>query len=353
MSTSSSPKPLLKRPSHIPERAKFPVIDAHNHLFGNYSPDEMIAVMDQVGVRTFVNVTGNAILPYVNNTYTIQKRDIAVYFNNFVKPHPGRFAALTMAEFAQWGDPFLLKPGFVDRCIQMLEAHVATGTLGLKVTKELGLFFKDEHGHQLAVDDARLAPIWERCAELGVPVLIHVSDPWGFFLPADENNEHFPTLCEFPAWSFAGSFFSKQQILGQRDRLVARHARTKFLLAHVANNPEDLDYVGGLLSSYPNAQIDLSARIDELGRQPYTARDFFLQYQDRILFGVDMPITPEIYRCHFRFLETRDEYFDYADYIGRWGKSRWRIYGLYLPDTTLRKIYSENAIRLFPALERS
>ena len=353
MPASFNPQPLLKRPAHIPECARFPVIDAHNHLFGNYSADEMVTVMDQVGVRTFVNVTGNAILPYVNNTYTVQKRDVAIYFNDFVKPHPGRFAALTMAEFAQWGDPVLLKPTFVDRCIGALEAHVAAGALGLKVTKELGLFFKDEHGQQLAVDDARLAPIWDRCGELGVPVLIHVSDPWGFFLPSDEKNEHYPTLGEFPAWSFAGSYFSKQELLDQRDRLVARHGRTKFLLAHVANNPEDMDYVGRLLERNPNAHVDLSARIDELGRQPYTTRDFFLKYQDRILFGVDMPITPEIYRCYFRFLETRDEYFDYPDYMGRWGKSRWRIYGLYLPDTVLRRIYYENATRLFPALERS
>jgi len=345
-----NPQPLLKRQSNTPDRAKFPVIDAHNHLFGDYSPDQMVAVMDQVGVRTFVNVTGNAILPYVNNTYTIQKWDIGVYFADFVKPHPGRFAALTMAEFAQWGDPFLLKAGFVERCIQALEAHVAVGALGLKVTKELGLFFKDERGQQLAVDDERLAPIWERCGELGVPVLIHVSDPWGFFLPVDERNEHYPTLREFPAWSFAGSFFSKQELLDQRNRLLGRHSRTKFLLAHVANNPEDLDYVGRLLDSYPNAYIDFSARIDELGRQPYTTRDFFMKYQDRILFGVDMPITPEIYRCYFRFLETRNEYFDYPDYIGLWGRSRWRIYGLHLPDVVLRKIYYENAERLFPAL---
>jgi predicted TIM-barrel fold metal-dependent hydrolase len=344
------PAPLLKRRSHIPERAKFPVIDAHNHLFGEHSPQEMIAVMDQVGVKTFVNVTGNALLPYQNNTYTIERRDIRVYFENFVKAYPGRFAALTMAEFAQWGEPLLLKDNFVDRCIQVLESHVAMGALGLKITKELGLYFKDDRGNQLTVDDVRLQPIWTRCGELGVPVLIHVSDPWGFFLPADERNEHYPTLREFPAWSFSGSFFSKQELLDQRDRLVARNPKTKFLLAHVANNPEDLDYVGRLLDTYPNAYIDLSARIDELGRQPYTAREFHTKYQDRILFGVDMPITPEIYRCHFRFLETRDEYFDYPDYIGRWGHPRWRIYGLHLPDTVLRKVYSENATRLFPAL---
>jgi predicted TIM-barrel fold metal-dependent hydrolase len=344
------PEPLLKRPMHIPQRSRFPAIDAHNHLFGEYAPQDLIAVMDQTGVRTFVNVTGNAVLPYENNTYTIQRRDIRIYLDNYVKAYPGRFAALTMAEFAQWGDRTLLKANFLDRCIQVLEAHISLGALGLKITKELGLFFKDEEGSQLAVDDPRLSTIWQRCGELGVPVLVHVSDPWGFFLPPDEKNEHYFTLREFPAWSFRKSFFSKQQLLDQRDRLLARHPHTRFLLAHVANNPEDLDYVARLLDHHPNATIDFSARIDELGRQPYTARDFFIKYQDRILFGVDMPITPEIYRCHFRFLETQDEYFDYPDYIGRWGRPRWRIYGLHLPDDILRKIYFENAVALFPPL---
>lgn len=346
-----NPEPLLRVSSHIPERAKFPVIDAHNHLFGDYVPGELVSVMDQVGVRTYLNVTGNAMLPYENNTYTIQKRDIKVYLDDYVKPYPGRFAALTMAEFAQWGDPILLKDNFVDRCIGALESDVAKGALGLKITKELGLYFKDEKGNQLAVDDERLASIWTRCGELGVPVLIHVSDPWGFFLPIDSSNEHYRTLGEYPSWSFYGSFYSKQEILDQRDRLIARHPKTKFQLAHIANNPEDLGYVSRLLDNHRNAYVDLSARIDELGRQPYTARDFFIKYKDRILFGVDMPVTPEIYRCHFRFLETRDEYFDYPDYIGRWGRSRWKIYGLHLPDDVLRMVYYENVIKLMPQIQ--
>ena len=104
--------------------------------------------------------------------------------------------------------------------------------------------------------------------------------------------------------------------------MIAAHPKTTFILPHVANNPEDLDSVAALLADFPNVRIDFSARIDEFGRQPYTARDFFIAWQDRILFGVDMPVRPDIYRCYFRFLETRDEYFDYPDYIGFWGRSR-------------------------------
>lgn len=344
-------EPMLKRPSHVPERAKYPVIDAHNHLFGDAAPEDLLRVMDEVGVRAFVNVTGNATLPYENNCYTIQRREFGVFADGYVRAHPGRFAAFTMSDFAQWGDPVLLKDaGFADRAIQRLESDVAEGACGLKVTKELGLFFKDSSGAMIPVDDERLSPIWTRAGELAIPVLIHVSDPVAFFLPADERNEHYTTLQEFPGWSFHGSFFSKWDLLDQRDRLIAAHPRTTFILPHMANNPEDLAYVSRLIDDHANVMIDLSARIDELGRQPYSARDFFVAHQDRILFGADMPVSADIYRCYFRFLETRDEYFDYPDYIGRWGHSRWKIYGLHLPDEVLRKVYNENATRVIPGL---
>lgn len=353
MTESLRSKSLLNRPDNTPERAKFPVIDAHNHLFGDASPGELIEAMDAVGVRTFVNVSGNATLPYQDNCYTIQRRELREFMDDYVKPHPGRFAAFTMAGFAQWGDPVLIKDDFrfVDECVQRLEADVELGALGLKVTKELGLFFRDHTGAMIPVDDERLYPVWRRAGELGIPVIIHTSDPWGFFLPIDERNEHYQTLKEFPGWSFCGSYFSKQQLLDQRDRMVSAHPGTQFILPHVANNPEDLDYVAGLLDRFPNIRIDFSARIDELGRQPYTARDLLVKYQDRILFGIDMPVRADIYRAYFRFLETRDEYFEYPDYIGRWGKSRWRIHGLYLPDDVLRKIYYANAVKLIPVLD--
>jgi len=346
------PKCLLNLPSHEPEKARFPVVDAHNHLFGDLAPEKLIEIMDAAGVRVWVNVTGNVTLPLEDNTYTIARRELGHFVEHYVKAYPGRFAALTMSDFAQWGDPVLLKDdGFTDRCIEHLEEDLANGASGLKVTKELGLFFRDREGCMLRVDDERLFPIWRRAGELGVPVLIHVSDPAAFFLPIDAANEHYLTLREFPAWSFHGSHFSKTELLDQRNRMVALHPETTFILPHVANHPEDLASVGRLLDTHPNAIIDFSARIDELGRQPYTARDFFIRYQDRILFGLDMPVSPEAYRCYFRFLETRDEYFDYPDYIGRFGVyTRWKLHGLHLPDEVLKKVYYGNAQRVIPGI---
>ena len=346
------PKCLLKVASHIPQKARFPVIDAHNHLFGELPPDKLIEVMDAVGIRTWVNVTGNTTMPIVNNTYTIARRELSCFLDNYVKRYPGRFAALTMADFAQWDNPVLFPDdSFPERCIAHLEEDVSQGARGLKVTKELGLRFTDRDGSLIPVDEPRLSPIWRRAGELGIPVLIHVSDPIAFFQPIDAQNEHYLTLQEFPGWSFCGSHFSKQEILEQRNRMIAAHPGTTFWLPHMANLPEDLASVAALLDRFPNVVIDFSARIDELGRQPYTARDFFIKYQDRILFGLDMPVSPEAYRCYFRFLETRDEYFDYPDYIGRFGVyTRWKLYGLNLPDEVLEKIYYKNAQRIISGL---
>ena len=353
------PKSLLNLGDNTPQQARFPVIDAHNHLFGDLPAGKLVQGMDEAGVRVFLNVTGNVRLPYDESGYKIEPRDLGMYLDKYCRAHPGRFAAFTMSDFARWDEFTLFRSPenpegsperWVDLCIRHLEEDVERGALGLKVTKELGLQFRDNDGSLLPVDDRRLFPIWRRAGQLDIPVLIHTSDPLGFFLPVDAGNEHYQSLQEFVDWSFQDAEFSKQQLLEQRDRLVAEHPDTRFLCPHVANFPEDLDYVSSFLDRHPNAWIDISARIDELGRQPYTAREFMIKYQDRILFGTDMPPRPDIYRCYFRFLETRDEYFEYPDYIGRWGHTRWRIYGLGLPDEVLKKIYSENALRLVPGL---
>jgi len=347
------PEILLRRPAHIPEKARFPVIDAHNHLFADMPAEEMTGVMDAVGVRIFLNITGNCALPFDNKGYTIRRRDLGVYDEKWTKKFPGRFAGFTMSEFAKWDDFALdLDGGFTELCVKTLEDDVRRGALGLKLTKELGLRFHTPDGAMIPVDDRRLYPVWKRAGELGIPVLIHTSDPAAFFLPADERNEHLSTLRKYPGWSFHGSHFTKWELLEQRTRMMTDHPGTTFICAHVANNPEDLDWVGDLLDKHPNVHMDFSARMDELGRQPYTARRFFIKYQDRIVFGSDMPISPEMYRAYFRFLETQDEYFDYPGYLGESDNvTRWKIYGLYLPDDVLQKIYYANALRIIPGLK--
>ena len=217
---------LLNAESHLPKRARYPVVDFHNHLFAAMDGGDLVQVMDEVGVAVFNNVSGNAVLPYVDNAYTIQRVDFSDFANNHIERFPGRFTAFTMADFAQWQDFVLIKTNdFAEACIQRLDADVALGARGLKITKELGLRFVDATGSLVRIDDCRLDPIWRHAEKTHLPVLMHVSDPKGFFLPMDQNNEHYQTLQEFPSWSFYGSRFSKAELLEQRNTVIAQIGR--------------------------------------------------------------------------------------------------------------------------------
>ncbi len=347
------PIPMLNLEEHIPDKAKFPVIDAHNHLFEDPAPEDIIREMDSAGVTALINLTGNTRFVFTEHGYRAEKRDLNYFIENYSNKYPGRFFCFTMSLFANMSDDVLIKDdNFTEEAIEELKEDIKKGALGLKVTKELGLKFKDYRGEYITIDDKRLDPIWETAAKLDIPVLIHTSDPAAFFQPLDNHNEHYQTLRLAPDWSFYRAHFSKEELLAQRDRMIEKHPNTKFICAHVANYPENLKYVANFLDNHPNTWIDFSARIDELGRQPYTARDFFIKYQDRIIFGTDMPAKREVYRTYFRFLETKDEYFEYPDYVGRFGYSRWRIYGIYLPDKVLQKIYHLNAKNVIKGLNR-
>jgi predicted TIM-barrel fold metal-dependent hydrolase len=221
---------------------------------------------------------------------------------------------------------------------------VEHGAKGIKFWKDLGLSVRDGKGNLLRVDDQRLAPIFDKAAELGIPVMFHIADPDAFFMPVDGRNERFEELAAHPDWSFYGAQFSKTELLDQRDRVIARHPRTTFVAAHVAECGENLARATQLLENYPNVVLDISARASELGRQPYSSRALFLRFPDRILFGADLVPDESMYRLYFRFLETADEYFDYPSHASRQG--RWQIHGIYLPDEVLRKVYRDNALRL-------
>jgi predicted TIM-barrel fold metal-dependent hydrolase len=348
-------KCYLFREEHIPERAMFPVIDAHNHLWAAWETlDHTVSVMDEVGVVSYCDLTSNISVAWGEGGYVLGSGDIEDFLEDCVRRYPGRFYGFTAATFAQPVDEPLFTDAreFVERTIETLHDHVQRGARGLKILKELGLHYRDGQGNLLRVDDERLAPVWDEAGKLGVPVLIHQSDPYGFFEPLTPENEHYDTLRKYPSWSFAGPRFPrKMELLERRDNLLRNHPDTTFMLPHVANFAENLAYVSRLLDEYPNAHIDCSARIDELGRQPYAAREFLIKYQDRVYFGTDMPASVDMYRCYFRFLETYDEHFIPPDYDGTFGRFRWHIHGLGLPRDVLQKIYYRNVLRLVPGLQ--
>jgi predicted TIM-barrel fold metal-dependent hydrolase len=310
-------------------KAKFPVIDIHNHLGDLENTEHYLAEMDKAGVWKCVSLD-------------------ALSKDDFYKEHLKVSAAVGKDRFLPFFRPDFSKidePNFGLKEAEKLEKAVEMGCRGLKISKALGLGFRDASGKFVAVDDPRIDPIWAKCGELGIPVEIHVSDPKAFFTPIDQYNERYDELGQNPEWSFYGDGFpSKMEILEARNRVIEKHPNTIFIGAHFGNLPEDLAVVGSWLDSYPNFYVDIDARISELGRQPYTARKFFIKYQDRILFGTDTPCDAEAYRLYFRFLETDDEYIDPTPAHKLQG--RWMIYGLYLPDDVLEKIYNKNALKI-------
>ena len=320
------PKSMLVAPEHEVRRPKFPVIDYHNHLDAQ-DPREVLRVMDGCGIEKIVNITmytGSKALEIIDKYHGVDRDRFATY------------------GWMDWSD--VQSDGFFQRCVERLERLVERGACGMKIWKDLGTKIRDKDGSLLKIDDERLDPIYEKAAELGVPIMYHIADPDAFFLPINAENERYEELAAHPEWSYYGSHYGKEELLAQRDRVIARHPKTTFVGAHVAEHPEDLAYVSRLLDKNPNLHVDIGARCAELGRQPYTAREFFLKYADRILFGTDLIPEVGMYRLHYRFLETRDEYFEYPTHASRQG--RWNIYGLFLPDDVLRKVYRENAVRL-------
>jgi len=320
------PKSMVVAEEHLTERPRFPAIDYHNHLDA-LEPRDVLRVMDACGIEKVVNITmktGEAALAMIDK---------------FHSAAPDRFATIGWMD---WSD--VTHPDFIARSLERLERLAERGAKGIKFWKDLGLSVRDASGHLLRVDDERLAPLFDKAAELGIPVMFHIADPAAFFLPIDEHNERYEELAAHPDWGFYGSQYSKWELLDQRDRVIARHPKTTFVCAHVAECGENLARVTKLLESCPHVYIDISARASELGRQPYSARELFLRFSDRILFGTDLLPEETMYRLYFRFLETADEYFEYPSHASRQG--RWNIYGLYLPDDVLRKVYRENALRL-------
>jgi predicted TIM-barrel fold metal-dependent hydrolase len=333
------PKSMLVTKVSKLQKPAFPAIDVHNHLGGGkqtLTPERVagyLAEMDAAGVRTVVNLDGG------------WGERLKETLSALDEKHPDRFLTFALIDFGG-----IDEEGWTQRESERLEASFKAGAKGLKFHKTLGLGYRYKDGKLMPVDDPKLAPIFELCAKYKRPVMIHTADPAAFFTPLDKFNERWHELNEHPNWLFYGAKFpQREELLKQFVNVVARHPHTTFIGAHFGNNVEDLATVGGWLDQYPNLYVDLDARISELGRQPYTARKFFLQYQDRIMFGTDTTPRREAFQIYYRFLETEDEYFDCA--ASHHLQGFWMIYGIHLPLDVLEKVYLRNAERVLYASE--
>ncbi|MFG1688449.1 amidohydrolase family protein [Nonomuraea sp. NPDC049269] len=339
------PVSQLRVAVHQVDRAAVPAVDAHIHL-GRWLSDDggwmvkdvpaLIDLMDELNLRGMVNLDGRWGAELAEN---IERYDAA---------HPGRFATFCHVDWAQTAEP-----GFGERLAAQLRRSVAEGAAGLKVWKDVGLRVRDDRGELVMLDDPRLDPLWAAAGEAGIPIALHTADPVAFFEPADERNERLELLTARPDWNFSGPEFPPfERLMDAMEAMIAKHPATTVIGVHAGCWPENLGFASRLLDTYPNFHIDIAARIAELGRQPRATRALMLRHPSRVLFGTDeIPPDREVYRTHFRFMETDDEAFahspDDPPLMGRW-----TISGLDLPRDVLEQVYTGNALRLVPRLAR-
>ncbi len=342
------PKALMKLPRTGITRAKFPAIDFHLHgrsLQTAADYQKMVALMDKTGIGLICNMDGGF---------------GAAFDQNMKVGEPYRDRIIHFARLNYQG---INQPGWPEKAAAELDRCFRAGAAGLKIAKELGLTIKNSDGTYIQADDKRFDPIWEMCARHNKPVMIHISDSYGRFLPIGPENERY----EAGLWrsSPEGNYYktghpSNDVIEKARENMHAKHPKTRFVNAHMAMRYYDMDKVAALLDKYPNADVELSATVQDLGRAPLMIRKFFLKYQDRILFGTDGNPgrgIDEFWVPHWRFLETFDEHFDHPAQLrsatGAPLHGRWRIYGIGLPDDVLRKVYYANALRYLPSARAS
>ncbi len=327
-----SPKSTLVTKEHKPERAKFPFIDIHSHHW-NPTPgqvDQLVKEMDTINLRVMVNLSGGSGEELRKTVATMKGR------------YPDRFVVFANPSYED-----INAPGYGNRAAERLAADARNGAQGLKIFKDFGMDLKYANGERVHADDPIFDPLFEKCAELKIPVLIHIAEPSAFFDPRDYKNERWEELNEFPQRARPPSKYpSFETLMAERNHLFAKHPRTNFIAAHLAFHGNDLERLGKLFDTLPNMYVDIAAVLAELGRQPYSAHDFLVKYQDRVLMGKDIYEVNE-YKWYFRALETRDEYFEYY----RKRHAFWRIYGFQLPDEVLKKIYYKNALKLVPGID--
>ena len=327
-----NPKSTLVVPEHKIQRAKFPFIDIHSHHWNPTAEhvDQLVKEMDTINLQVLVNLSGGSGEELRKTVETMKGR------------YPTRFVVFANPSYSD-----IDTPGYGQRAAERLAADVRNGAQGLKIFKDFGMNVKYANGERVHADDPIFDSLFEKCAELKIPVLIHIAEPSAFFDPWDKDNERWEELKEFPQRARPPSKYPPfETLMTERNHLFAKHPKVNFIAAHLAFHGNDLQRLGKLFDTLPNMYVDIAAVLAELGRQPYSAHDFLVKYQDRVLMGKDIYEVNE-YKWYFRALETRDEYFEYY----RRRHAFWRIYGFQVPDEVLMKIYYKNALKLVPGID--
>jgi predicted TIM-barrel fold metal-dependent hydrolase len=338
---------------HVPRTkitaAKYPVVDAHTHFMLRTRHDkdtlkQIVAMLDANNIAVCVSLDGKLgeqLDRHIEYLWTEHRDRFVIYSNIDFRGNGASNDPKTWA---------CNQPDFVRNTCEQLKAAHARGISGLKFFKQFGLNYRNADGSLIRIDDERFDPIWRLCGELKIPIIMHTADPSAFFLPINARNERAEELLRHPDWSYYGQDVpAREELHAARSRVIARFPETTFIAAHMANDAEDLQQVATWLDTYPNLIVEIASRISELGRTPYSSRDFLIKYQDRVMFGTDGPWPAERLNAYWRFLETKDEWFAYSEKSPP-PQGLWNITGVYLPDEVLRKLYHQNAAKYIPGV---
>ncbi len=340
-----SPKSTLVVNENKVYKSKFPFIDVHSHHWDMPIQDlsKLVSEMDSLNMAYLINLSGSGLATFFGKQDLMEK-NLTSSIKNVKENFPKRFGVFFNINFNRIDDE-----DFKGNTTLLINDAVNQGAIGLKVYKNLGLNLRDSKGKRVPVDDERLSFIWEECAKLNIPVLIHSGEPKAFFDPIDKFNERWLHAREKPnSFRSSDQYPPFEKVMLEQYNMFRKHPKTMFINAHFGWYANDLNKLSKILDELKNVNVEFGAVINELGRQPRAAKNFFIKYQDRILFGKDIYKKDEYY-IYFRVLETSDEYIQY--YRKRHGL--WRLYGMGLPDVVLKKIYHENALKMFPSIDRS
>ena len=333
-----SPKSTLKVKETLLIKSKYPFIDVHGHPFPTVISDlsELVSEMDSLNMAFMVNLSG------FRGLYLTKSLE------NIKKNAPTRFGLFLNLDFER-----IDEKGFESNTLKIINDAYNQGVMGLKIYKSLGLTDKDSKGDRIKINDPRLKPIWELCGILKIPILIHSGEPESFWFDKDKYNERWLELRQKPGRYMGDSnkYPTYKEVISEQHDIFEDNPKTTFINAHLGWMGNDLDALSEHLEKYPNVMTELGAVLAELGRQPKRAREFLINYKDRVLFGKDYNPSQEFseYYTYFRVLETEDEYFDYY----RKRHAHWKMYGLSLPDSVLKSIYYKNALKLFPKIDKN
>lgn len=329
------PVSTLVVPGEKITKAKFPFIDVHSHHWrmATQDLDKLASEMDDLNMKVIVNLSGGS------------GDRLKAITDNIKNSELNRIIVFANIDFNG-----IDEKGWTERAVNQLEEDYKNGARGVKIFKNLGLTVLDSEGNRVRTDDPRIDPVWEKAGDLGIPVLIHTGEPAVFWDPIDEKNERWLEMKNFPNRHCGDTsrFPSWEVVMNEQWNVFRKHPDTNFINAHLGWMANDLDRLGRHLDEFPNVYTETAAVIAELGRQPRFAREFFIKYQDRLLFGKDT-YRPHEYYTYFRVLESDDEYFDYF----RKRHAFWKMYGLNLPDNVLEKVYYKNALKIIPGIDKN